>query len=170
VGGRGDFEWLLEQEIPHLRRFAHALTGDPTEADDLVQDCLERALRKWFLWRRRGRLRSWLFRVLYRVFLNDRRGRGPERSGSALLEPGPAAAPPTIECVDTVHALERLGEEQRTAILLVALEDLSYEEAARVMRIPVGTLRSRIHRGRERLRELTGTEQTAPAPVLRAVK
>jgi RNA polymerase sigma-70 factor, ECF subfamily len=172
-----DFDWLLEQEIPHLRRYAMALCGDAAEADDLVQDCLERALRKRWLWMRQGRLRSWLFRMLYRVYLNDRRDRRHECAHLSLdqLVAEPAQAPrqlQRVECLDTIAAMGRLPEEQRSAILLVALEDLSYEEAAWVLRIPVGTLRSRIARGRGTLRALC--EAGAPpaeAPVaLRRVK
>lgn len=156
---RDDFDWLLEHEIPHLRRYATALCGDAAEADDLVQDCLERALRKHRLWRRQGRLRSWLFRMLYRVYLNGRRDRLRQPAHQGLdqltVEPSqPACQVQRIECLDTIEALAQLPEEQRVAILLVALEDLSYDEAAWVLRIPVGTLRSRIARGRSTLREL----------------
>lgn len=181
-----DFEWLLEQEIPHLRRYAHALTGHQAEADDLVQDCLERALRKRRLWKRRGRLRSWLFRVLYRVFLNRRRDNRRFAAHLALDQAGVEPAEPGrqlqhMEYLDTIDALDRLPTRQREAILLVALEDLSYDEAAWVLRIPVGTLRSRISRGRSKLHELSqadngpadNTEQstkTAAAVGLRRVK
>lgn len=161
-----DYEWLLQQEIPHLRRYAGALTNNAAEADDLVQDCLERALRKRRLWQRQGRLRSWLFRMLYRIYLNQRRGRRASATHVPLSQPGIATAQPArsgqqLECRDTVVAMAGLPEDQRAAILLLALEDLSYEEAAWVLRIPVGTLRSRISRGRQRLRELCDYEETA---------
>lgn len=167
-----DFDWLLEQEIPHLRRYAMALCGDDAEADDLVQDCLERALRKRWLWLRQGRLRSWLFRVLYRVHLNRRRDGRRERAHLSLdelaVEPAQVARQVLrVECLDMLSAMQRLPEEQRNAILLIALEDLSYEEAAWVLRIPIGTLRSRIARGRGTLRELC--ELPAPSAAVPAV-
>lgn len=177
-----DYDWLLQQEIPHLRRYAGALTNNPAEADDLVQDCLERALRKRRLWQRQGRLRSWLFRMLYRIYLNQRRGRRASAVHVPLTQLGVAAAQPArdgqrLECRDTVVAMAELPDDQRVAILLLALEDLSYEEAAWVLRIPVGTLRSRISRGRQRLRELceheqpdNGREPERGTAVLRRVK
>ena len=173
-----DFDWLLEQEIPHLRRYAMALCGHEAEADDLVQDSPERALRKRWLWQRQGRLRSWLFRMLYRVHLNRRRDQRHERAQLPLdqLAAEPAQAPRQLqrmECLDTIAALGRLPEDQRSAILLVALEDLSYEEAAWVLRIPVGTLRSRIARGRAALRELCEAAAALPGDAsanLRRVK
>lgn len=158
---RDPFEWQLEQEIPHLRRYARALTQDSARADDLVQDCLERALRKWTRWRMEGRLRSWLFRMLYRLYLNQLRSQGSRRKDRSLEdlphEPSvPAQQAGHAECLDILHAMALIGPDQREAILLVALEDMSYDEAAWVLGIPVGTLRSRISRGRAQLRILCG--------------
>src|SRR5690606_21914295 len=115
------------------------------EADDLVQDCLERALRKRWLWLRQGRLRSWLFRMLCRLHLNRRRDQRHERAHLSLeeltVEPAQAARQvQRAECLDMLAAVQRLPEDQCSAILLIALEDLSYEEAAWVLRIPIGTL------------------------------
>ncbi len=174
---RDNFEWLLEQEIPHLRRYALSLTSDPSEADDLVQDCLERALQKWRRWQAQGRLRSWLFRMLFRVHLNRRRGQKHERAHQSLddltVEPAQAAQQQSrAECFDIIRAMEQLPEDQKQAIVLVALEDMNYGEAAWVLRIPVGTLRSRISRGRSVLRAMCG-EQMLEAPqrtALRRVK
>lgn len=170
-----DFDWLLAQEIPHLRRYALALCGADAEADDLVQDCLERALRKRWLWLRQGRLRSWLFRMLYRIHLNRRRDQRHERAHLPLdelaIEPAQTGGQvQRAECLDTLSAMRHLPEEQRSAILLVALEDLSYEEAAWVLRIPVGTLRSRIARGRGTLRGLCESPSQAAPTLLRRVK
>lgn len=157
---RDDFDWLLSREIPHLRRYAHALVHDPVLADDLVQDCLERALRKWRLWRPSGRIRSWLFRMLYRIYLNQAKKR---RRDSAMLpladghEPAAAVAHQglTVEVGEIGSAIDRLPDDQRAAILLVALEGVNYDEAAWILGIPVGTLRSRLSRGRETLRSAT---------------
>ncbi len=173
-----DIRWAIAQEIPHLRRYARSLTGDVTRADDLVQTCLERALRKHRLWLRRGSLRNWLFRILYRTFLNER---GRERAhldvddladGEAALAV-PARQDARLEARDVLQALQRLPAGQRAALALVAVEDLSYEEAAGVLDVPVGTVRSRLSRARESLRALTDTPAEIPRrepPHLRRVK
>ena len=143
-------------EIPRLRRYARALTGDPVHADDLVQDTLERALGKWSLWRP-GNLRAWLFSIMHNLFVN-------QSSGPRLVDyPGDEALPdlPTratqgdaLELRDFGRSLARLPEEQREVLLLVVLEDLSYEDTAKVLGVPIGTVMSRLSRGRERLRAL----------------
>lgn len=170
---REEFDSLVTEEIPHLRRYATALVGDRVHADDLVQDCLERALRKWRLWGTHGRLRGWLFRMLYRTYLNQRRRRLPSQGRSLEdneAEMTAAAGQHTqAEARETIAALERLPEGQRSAILLLALEDISYEEAAWVLDVPVGTLRSRVSRGRETLRQYTNAPEAAKAS-LRSVK
>lgn len=163
-------KWLIAREIPRLRRYALALTRDPAAADDLVQDTLERALRKRHLWRRKGSLRGWLYRILYHVFLNQ----GPRRRRHARevdLDDAPEpVAPGSAEAAlvrrDIVAAMQDLPAEQRAAIALTAVEGLSYDEAAAALDIPVGTLRSRLSRGRERLRE----SFDATEPHLREVK
>jgi RNA polymerase sigma-70 factor, ECF subfamily len=168
-----DLKWAISREIPHLRRYAVALVGDPHAANDLVQDCLERGLRKRHLWRRTGSLRSWLFRILYRTYLNNRdrdRRRGPVVNFEAIE--GEITTPSTQET--TAHAravvsgLALLPDEQRAAILLVALEGMSYDEAAAALGVPIGTLRSRLWRGREALRERTAAPPAATR--LRRVK
>ncbi len=168
-----EVKWLIAQEVPSLRRYARALLRDPVHADDLVQDCLERALNKRHQWRREASIRHWLLRVLYRLYLNDRRYRERRPLSVPLEEAGaPLAAVPRqesrMECQDMVLALEQLPPEQRSAILLIALEGMPYDEAARVLCIPIGTLRSRLSRGREALRAaMTGPRRQ---PKLRAVK
>ena len=160
-----ELQWLITREIPHLRRYALALLRDTDAADDLVQDCLERALRKRRLWQRQGSMRSWLFRMLYNVFLNTRNTRRRER----LAVPLEAIAPTMVEsprqeqyveCRNITEALDQLPEPQYAAIMLIALEGLSYDEAAWILGVPIGTLRSRLSRGRETLRTLqAGTPQ-----------
>jgi len=154
-----ELKWLIAREIPHLRRYARALLRDPDAADDLVQDCLERALRKRHLWRRHGSMRSWLFRMLYRVFLNTKKTRWSDRLTVPFEAIVPTIREPPrqekyVECRDMAAALDHLPAEQVAAITLVALEGLSYDEAAWILGIPVGTLRSRLSRGRETLRTL----------------
>lgn len=154
-------KWLISREIPHLRRYARALARDRDEADDLVQDCLERAIRKRHQWRRRGSIRSWLFRTLYRTFINGQTRRTRERA--QLPVDGPYEGiherlrePPRQEdhlaWQDMAAALGRLPDQQRAALLLVALEGMSYDEAADILAVPVGTVRSRLSRAREALR------------------
>lgn len=168
-----ELTWLITREIPHLRRFAIALTRDETLADDLVQDTLERALRKRWLWRRRGSLRSWLFRMLYRIQIDHNRSpwrRLIERSDGEAVgrRAEPARQEHYVECRDIADALAELGPEQRAAVLLVALEGMSYDQAADVLGIPIGTLRSRLSRARRRLQDLR--TPTPERPRLRRVK
>ncbi|MHA7834102.1 MAG: RNA polymerase sigma factor [Algiphilus sp.] len=178
MASREEFDWLLAAEIPHLRRYARTLAAHPAEADDLVQDCLERAMRKWRLWRGTARLRSWLFRMLHRLYLNRRRdGRHHDAAMplDTVVDPGQAgnAGPAQLEVRDTVRRLQTLPVAQREAIVLLAIDDLSYEEAAWVLDIPVGTLRSRLSRGREQLRavdEGVRADRETPTPALRRVK
>lgn len=163
---RGEFDWMLQEEIPHLRRYARTLAAHPAEADDLVQDTLERAMRKWRLWKGTARLRSWLFRMLYRLYLNRRRdGRHRDRAVSldGVAEPAGEsnAGLREVEMRDLLRGLQALPAAQRDAIVLLAVEDLSYEDAAWVLGVPIGTLRSRVARGREQLR--AHHSQEAPA-------
>lgn len=146
-------------EIPRLRRFARGLLGDTVAADDLVQDCLERALGRWHLWRATGTLRSWLFRMLYNIHLNQRRSarrRGFETDESAIdpVRAEPAAQIDRLALRDLQRALDRLSDEHRDVLLLIGMEGLSYREAADVLGVPVGTVMSRLARARARLDSL----------------
>jgi len=157
---------VLEVHIPGLRRFAHALLrGDRERADDLVQDTLERALSGWPLRRIEGDLRGWLYTILYNRFLserNRRRRRGECYAATETVEevlPGVEGGQHSaLEYRDFLHAFATLPEEQRSIILLIAVEDLSYQQAARVLCVPIGTVMSRLSRGRERLRRLTDSQ------------
>jgi len=149
---------LIEAQIPGLRRFATSLLrGDRERADDLVQDTLERALSRWHLRRAGGNLRGWLYAILYNRFLSDQqrlRRRGPHGALSEDAEiPGVAGGQDSaLEHRDLLRAFSALPEEQRSVLLLIAVEDLSYEEAAQVLGVPIGTVMSRLSRARERLR------------------
>jgi RNA polymerase sigma-70 factor (ECF subfamily) len=156
--------------IPRLRRYARALVGERHAADDLVQDTLERALNKFHLWRPGSDLRAWLFAIMHNVFVNQLRARGarPEEPLDESFDIAAAAAGDRLEVRDLDTALARLPVEQREVVLLVGLEELSYAEAARALGIPIGTVMSRLFRGRERLRALLAG---APAlPNLKVVK
>ncbi|HLE67250.1 MAG TPA: sigma-70 family RNA polymerase sigma factor [Burkholderiales bacterium] len=142
--------------IPRLRRYARALVGERTAADDLVQDTLERALNKFHLWKRGTDLRAWLFTVMHNVHVNQIRGRRElvALDEEALEVPVRATHEVALEARDLERALMRLPAEQREVLLLVVLEDMSYEEAAATLGIPIGTVMSRLSRAREKLRML----------------
>lgn len=169
-----DVEWLIAREIPRVRRYALALVRDPDRADDLVQDCLERAIRKKRQWTGKGSLRAWLYRITYTTFLNQLPRRNRDAAATPIEDvPEAGAAAPVQDHRMAVHdvmdALGRLPAEQRAAIVLVAVEGLSYTEAATVLGVRVGTLRSRLSRGREALGPLQRSEfaphQPAPGVV-----
>jgi RNA polymerase sigma-70 factor, ECF subfamily len=162
----------IETCVPALRRYARALTRDADRADDLVQDCIERAIRKQALWKPTGPLRAWLFRILLNLYRNElrvARRRGEHVPVETMLvEPSVAPAQPgRIALSEMARAIETLGSEQREALLLVVLEGLSYSEAAQALEIPMGTLMSRLGRARAALRKLTGSGEE---PRLRTVK
>ncbi|WP_127754068.1 sigma-70 family RNA polymerase sigma factor [Devosia sp. 1566] len=161
----------VEACVPALRRYARALTRSADLADDLVQDCLERAISRRGLFRPTGPMRAWLFTILLNLYRNDLRTR--HRQGAmmpldAIAEPATAAPQPGhLALAEMARAIETLPPEQKEALLLIALEGLSYAEAAAVLGVPLGTLMSRLGRARAALRLLTGT----PAePHLRTVK
>lgn len=155
----------LIAEIPHLRRYARVLTRDAEAADELVQNCLERALSRLHLWQQHRRLRPWLFTIMHNLHVNTvryaaSRPRAVPLEDVARLPRVEAEQDNRLEVRAVLAALDQLPEDQRAALLLVALEGLSYKEAASVLGVPTGTLMSRLHRGRERLREaLSMTER-----------
>jgi RNA polymerase sigma-70 factor, ECF subfamily len=160
-----DFALLLEEQLPRLRRYARALTRDVTRADDLVQSCLVRAIAKQHLWERGTNLRAWLFTILHNQHVNDVRHSMREGTTVELAEAPQLTvqsnAVPSLELRDLERALGKLAAEQREVILLVGLEGMAYEEAAAVLQVPVGTVRSRLSRGRDQLRRLMGMEESA---------
>ena len=151
----------IEAEIPRLRRYARALTRDVVTADDLVQDCLTRALGRLHLWQEGSDLRAWLFTILHNQYVNHIRRSVREGAAVGLNESEPLLrrAPQQskrLELRDLERAIAKLPDEQREVILLVGIEGMRYEEVAAVLDVPVGTIRSRLSRGREALRKLTG--------------
>jgi RNA polymerase sigma-70 factor (ECF subfamily) len=162
----------IESSVPALRRYARALTRNADRADDLVQDCIERAIRKQALWKPTGPLKAWLFRILLNLYRNELRAarrRGEHVAVDTLLvEPSVAPTQPGhIALAEIARAIENLAAEQREALLLVVLEGMSYSEAADVLGIPMGTLMSRLGRARAALRVATGA---VDEPRLRTVK
>jgi RNA polymerase sigma-70 factor (ECF subfamily) len=147
-----DFVQELESQIPRLRRYARALARDPAWADDLVQDTLERALRQRWRFRFNSNLTAWLFTILYRLYLND-----AARAFRILSAPEDEALPAALVedsglRLDVERALSSLTIEHRAVIVLIALEQLTYKEAADVLNVPLGTVMSRLARARELLR------------------
>jgi RNA polymerase sigma-70 factor (ECF subfamily) len=158
--------------IPHLRRYARALTGDPASADDLVQDTLERAWTRMALWRPGSNIRAWLFTIMHNLYVNQikagARGRQRKSNDPQLDTPVLASQENRLELRDLMKALQQLPDEQREIVLLIGLEQLSYEEAAKVLRIPVGTVMSRLSRGREQLRMIMNRGiSTTPLKVIK---
>ena len=146
----------LVELIPRLRRYARALVGDRATADDLVQDTLERAWAKLHLYRRGTDLRAWLFTVMHNVHVNRVRATRPTDLIEDEMPELAQRAPPgdTLLVRDLDRAITRLPAEQRAVLLLVTLEEMSYDEVARTLGIPIGTVMSRLSRAREKLRSL----------------
>jgi RNA polymerase sigma-70 factor, ECF subfamily len=159
-----DFKHLLEEQLPRLRRYAIALTRNRDDADDLVQETLMRALDKAHLWQPGSDLRAWLFTMLHNQRVNAVRrairAGNPvnveDVSGSIVATTDPTASRTLFE-LD--RAMGRISEEHRQVILLIGLEGMSYEEAAEILGVPVGTVRSRLSRGRDALRLVMGLDE-----------
>ncbi|MGE4045369.1 MAG: sigma-70 family RNA polymerase sigma factor [Acetobacteraceae bacterium] len=163
----------IEQCIPALRRYAWTLLRNRDEADDLVHDCLVRALDKLHTRRGDADVRAWLFTIMHNLFVSQHRRRTARPATESLDDGHDAAAslkPSQDDGLlwrDMLRGLERLPEEQRSVVLLISVEDLSYAETAAVLGVPVGTVMSRLARGRERLRQYTDSDN---GPRLRRVK
>jgi RNA polymerase sigma-70 factor (ECF subfamily) len=162
-----DFGRLLEAQIPRLRSYARALTRDVSRADDLVQSCLTRAVAKQHLWQPGTDLRAWLFTILHNQNVNDVRRSAREGVSVAIDELAPVLtiqsnAIATLQLRDLERAMGKLPQEQREVILLVGLEGMSYDEVAAILKVPIGTVRSRLSRGRDLLRRLMDVEEAPP--------
>jgi RNA polymerase sigma-70 factor (ECF subfamily) len=153
------FRQQLLGVIPRLRRYARSLVFDPSGADDLVQSALERALAHWHQFDQRRDLLVWVLSIAHNAHLDQRRRDSrltvvdPER---ASAEQDAVAADPGVDVglrMDLVNALSRLSAEQREPLILVTIEQLTYAECAEVLRIPIGTVMSRVSRGRATLRQ-----------------
>jgi len=160
---------LIIDEIPRLRRYARALTGEQDLADDLVQETLERAIAKWHFWQRERNLRPWLFSIMHNLYVDQlRSGRHIDYCDDEALEKIPFASPQPdgLELRDLDRALARLPLDQRQILLLVGLEEMSYREVAATLGLPQGTVMSRLSRARSRLKAILNNEA---APNLRVV-
>lgn len=157
--------------IPRLRRYARALMGNRVDADDLVQDTIERGWNRLSSWRRGGDMRAWLFSIMHNVHVDQLRA--PSLSTDVLEDDTPvphvgATQGNRLEIRDMESALQQLPAQQREVLLLVALEEMTYEEVAASLDIPVGTVMSRLSRGREKLRALMeGRSVSSPLKVIK---
>lgn len=173
-----DILLLVEPLIPALRRYARGLIRDAAAADDLVQDCLERVVAHWHR-RRNDDPRTWVFAILHNVAVSRLRQR--ERRGLHLpvddvpedtFSHRPAQEDRLLQ-QDILDAIDRLPDEQRSVLLLVSIEDMSYAQVAEVLSVPIGTVMSRLSRARERLRQMLdhpSASNTRPGTHLRRVK
>ena len=161
----------VENAIPALQRYARAMLRDPVRAEDLVQDCLEKALRKRHLWRPSGAVRSWLFKMMLNLHRDQLRSPQAKARFEAVEDAGLAAHDALAGRValrETARHMARLPLEQRQVLLLIAVEGFGYAEACKILGIPKGTLMSRLARARAALRAMRDEE---PAPHgLRSVK
>lgn len=154
-----DTEQLIAEQIPRLRRYARALLSDPVRADDLVQEALLRGLSRSHLWQPGTDIRAWMFTILHNLHVNQQRQRNV-RGDHLELDDDHAqlAIPPSqersLELRDLARGLQQLSEPQRQVVLLVGLEGMNYKQVAAVLDIPIGTVMSRLHRGREALRRM----------------
>lgn len=167
-----DLLFQVEPMIPALRRYARGLVRDRETADDIVQDCLERVVINWNR-RRDDNARSWVFAILHNLAVNRIR-QDARRADLVTLEMMPEATASvepgqdrTLFGQDVLAAIDRLPPDYRSILLLVAVEDLSYAEAATVLDVPVGTIMSRLSPAREQLRQIleanpAGTAATGP--------
>src|SRR5260221_6637380 len=168
-----DFGRLVEVEIPGLRRYARALTRDLIRPDDLVQSCLMRAFAKQHLWQPGTHLRGWLFTLLHNEHVNEVRRSVREGQTVAIEDAAPVLtiksnAIDALQLRDLERALGKLAPEQREVILLIGLEGMCYEAVASILDIPIGTVRSRLSRGRDQLRFLMGMEDKLRSSVANA--
>lgn len=166
-----DWQEAFNEQIPRLRRYAYALTQDREGADDLVQDCLERAWRYSSQWQAGSNLRAWLFTIMHNIYVNQiRRYKAapdwvafdPEKNQASYSDPDP------MVLEDLYIALATLSAEHKEVLLLVALEQMSYAEVSQILGIPLGTVMSRLARARERLRKFMS--EPPQQPKLRRIK
>ena len=169
------FEAEVISWLPQLRRYARALTGDPAWADDLVQDTAERALARWKAFRPDSNLRAWLLTILRHLYIDQLRMRreiavDDESAPWRNLE-APRGEVDGLVLRDVQRALYHLPVEQREVLLLVCVEELSYQEASTALGVPIGTVMSRLSRAREHMRVLLADDPThKPSPPLKVVR
>ncbi|RYY42198.1 MAG: sigma-70 family RNA polymerase sigma factor [Sphingomonadales bacterium] len=154
----GVFEDALLDVLPRLRRFARALTRDAADADDLTQAAIEKALKARQQWQPGTRMDSWMYRIMRNAWIDTARARKraaetflPEEASANVADSGASAIEAHVEFGELSAAMHDLPDEQREAVALVLIEGLAYKEAAEILEIPMGTLTSRLVRGRQAL-------------------
>jgi RNA polymerase sigma-70 factor (ECF subfamily) len=159
--------------LPRLRRFALSLTGNATDADDLVQDAVERGLRNLHRWQPGTRLDSWMFRLTQNIWIDAVRARKVRKATSldsdeavVVSVDGARAMETRLAFTATAAAMAKLPEEQRVAVALVLVDGMPYRDAAEVLGVPIGTLTSRLFRARAALAQALGGEGAQPSEVL----
>ena len=166
------FRQQLLAAIPRLRRYARSLVFDASQADDLVQTALARALSHWHQFDQRRDILVWLLSIAHNAHLDERR-RDARWAQFDVDHPAHEPVAPAADVglrIDLVAALHRLPDAQREVLLLIGVEQLSYAECAEVLRVPLGTVMSRLSRARSALRGLLdGTVQAAPRALRRVV-
>jgi RNA polymerase sigma-70 factor (ECF subfamily) len=152
------FEREVEALLPRLRRFAHGLAGHPADADDLTQITIERALRARGQWQEGTQLDAWLFRIMRNGWIDTVRSRGrtarimaPEEDGALIGHDPTAQMDARIDLARLMQAMDQLPDEQREVVALVLIEGLGYRETAELLDLPIGTVSSRLVRGRKAL-------------------
>lgn len=163
------FNSEMTQVIPQLRRYARGLVNHREKADDLVQDCLERALSRRHLWDESRAIRPWLFTIMHNIYANAARrfNHSPDLVSIDQVKESASVDSPDSSLNDLNVALNQLSQQHREILLLIGLEQMSYKETAEVLDIPLGTVMSRLTRARKRLRELM---QDTTVPNIRRVK
>lgn len=147
----------IEAQIPDLKRYARSLTRTEDDANDLVQDCVERAILKWHLYRPGTNLRSWLFTMMRNVFISQKRREAvANRYMAQVVHDDTMIARPnqmhSVYLKETVKALDALSSQERAAVQMLGIDEMSHQDAASVNSLPVGTMKSRLSRGRANLR------------------
>ncbi|HEX2561062.1 RNA polymerase sigma factor [Phenylobacterium sp.] len=162
------FQREMVELLPRLRRLARAVARDPADADDLVQLTVERALSRAGQWTPGTRLDSWMFRIMKNAWIDEHRARGrrgqvlaPEEEGLAVGDAGAEAAEMRLQAAEVRREMARLPDDQRLAVALVLVDGLSYREAADILEIPMGTLTSRLVRGRTALLARLNPQESA---------
>ncbi len=159
------FETELRTHFPRLRRFAYALSRDSADADDLVQKTAERAMRSFAQWQPGTRFDSWIFRIARNIWIDTVRARGrraryhaPPEEGERVGEDPRPAVEAAIDLNKAMAAMQRLPDEQREVIALILIDGVGYRETAELLGLPIGTVSSRLVRGRNALVQMLGEE------------
>ena len=159
------FEEQLASLLPRLRRFAHALSHDPADADDLAQATIERALRSKAQWQPGTRLDSWSYRIMRNLWIDTTRARGrrhaheaPEEEGLSVGEDPRDAMNSAVDVQRIMAAMSRLPDEQREVVALILIEGFGYREVSEMLGLPIGTVSSRLVRGRSALLAMVGEQ------------